>query len=80
MHLSRINGVYDMVETNQSQELGKYFVVVERSKRQQAELIIHEVMKAIAFRITDIGDNSAEKHFQQCPSLRSRLSQGGYTM
>ena len=23
---------------------------------------------------------AAEKHYEQCPSLRSRLSQGGYTM
>ena len=37
-------------------------------------------MKAISLRIIDIEDNDAEMHFQQCPSLRSRLSQEGYTM
>ena len=47
-HLIEIYGVYDVVETNQSQELGKYFVIVERNKRQQAELIIHEIMKALS--------------------------------
>ena len=31
-HLSEIDGVYDVVETNESQELGKYFIIVERSK------------------------------------------------
>ena len=75
-----IDGVFDVVKTNQSQELGKNFVIVNRNKRQQAELIIHEIMKALSLRITDIGDNDVEKHVHQCPSLQSRLSQGGYTM
>ena len=38
-------------------------------------MIIHEVMKALTFQITNMCD-PAEKHFEQCPSLRSRLSQG----
>ena len=42
--------------------------------------MIHEVLKAITFRITDICNTAAEKQYKQCPSLRSRLSQGGYTM
>ena len=42
-------------------------------------MIIHKVMKVLTFRITDMC-NPAEKPFEQCPSLRSRLSQGGYTM
>ena len=37
-------------------------------------------MKALTLRICDMGDHDAEKYFEQCPSLRSRLSQGGYTM
>ena len=37
-------------------------------------------MKAPSLRITNITDNDTEKHFNQCPSLRSRLSQGGYTI
>ena len=78
-HLRGIDGVYDVVETNRSQKKGKYFIVCDRSKRQTAERIIHKVMKALTFRITDICD-PAEKHFDQCPSLRSRLIQGGYTM
>ena len=77
--LRGIDGVYNVVETNQSQEKGKYFIVCDRSKGQKAERIIHEVMKALTFQITDICD-PAEKHFEQWPSLRSRLSQGGYTM
>ena len=36
-------------------------------------------MQALSLRITDIADDDAEKYFNQCPSLRSRLSQGGYT-
>ena len=32
-HLNGINGVYDVVETNQSQEKGKFFVVCDRSKQ-----------------------------------------------
>ena len=36
-------------------------------------------MQALSLRITDIADIDAEKYFNQCPSLRSRLSQGGYT-
>ena len=75
-HLRGIDGVYDVVETNQSQEKGKYFIVCDRGKRQTAERIIHEVMKAL---ITNICE-PAEKHFEQCPSLRSQLSQGGYTI
>ena len=75
-----IDRVYDVVETNQSQELGKYFIVVERNKRRQAELIIHKIMKVLSLRITDTRDNDAEKHFHQCSSLRSQLSQGGYTI
>ena len=78
--LNEIDGVYDVVETNQSQDKGKYFVVCDRAKQQEAERIIHEVMKAITLRITDDCDLPAEKHYEQCPSLRSRLSQGGYTM
>ena len=78
--LRGIDGIYNVVETNQSQELGKYFIIVKRKKRQQAELIIHKIMKALSLRITNITNNDAEEHFNQCPSLRSRLSQGGYTM
>ena len=37
-------------------------------------------MKAITLRITDDCDLRAEKHYEHCPSLRSRLSQRGYTM
>ena len=66
-----IDGVYDVVETNQSQELGKYFKIAERKKRQQAELIIHEIMKELSLRITDITNNDTKKHFNQCPLLRS---------
>ena len=66
-HLRGIDGVYDVVETNQSQEKGKYFIVCDRGKQQTAERIIHEVMKALTFRITDICD-PAEKHFEQCLS------------
>ena len=33
-HLLEIDGVHDVVETNQSPELGKYFVIVERNKRR----------------------------------------------
>ena len=79
-HLMEIDGVYDVVETNQSLELAKYFIIVERNKRRQDELIIHEIMKALSLQITDIRDNDAGKHFNQYPSLRLRLSQGGYTM
>ena len=34
----------------------------------------------MTFRITNECDLAAEKHYKQCLSLRSRLSQGGYTM
>ena len=77
--LLNIDGVYDVVETNQSQEQGKYFFITERRKRQQVERAIHEILHALSLRITDITDEGAEKYFDQCPSLRSRLSQGGYT-
>ena len=73
-HLIEIDRVYDVVETNQSQELGKYFIIVERKKRQQAKMFIHEIMKALSLRITDITDNDAKKNFNQCPPLRSHLS------
>ena len=33
-HLIEIDGVYNVVETNESQELGKYFVIVERNKQR----------------------------------------------
>ena len=78
--LQGIDVVYDVIETNQSQAKGKYFVFCDRGKRQEAERMIHEVLKAITFRITDICNTAAEKQYKQCPSLRSRLSQGGYTM
>ena len=42
--------------------------------------MVHEVLKAITLRITDDCDEIAEKHYEQCLSLRSCLSQGGYTM
>ena len=78
--LRGIDGVYDVVEMNQSQAKGKHFIICDRAKRQQVERIIHEVMKAITLRITDDCDLRAEKHYKHCPSLRSRLSQLGYTM
>ena len=71
--------VYDVVKTNQSQGKGKYFIVCVRAKQQAAERTIHKVMKTLTFRITNICNLPAEKHNEQCPSLRSRLSQGGYT-
>ena len=37
-------------------------------------------MKVITFRITDDCDLLAEKHYEQCLSLQSQPSQGGYTM
>ena len=36
-------------------------------------------MQALSLQITDITDDNVEKYFEQCPSLRSQLSQGGYT-
>ena len=76
-----IDGVYDVVKTNQSQELDKFFIITERKKRQQVKKTIHKIMQALSLQIqmTDIADDNAEKYFYQCPSLRSRLSQGGYT-
>ena len=37
--LREIDGVYDVVETNQSQEFGKYFIIVERKKRQLSKYL-----------------------------------------
>ena len=69
--LRGIDGVYDLIKTNQSQVKGKYFFLCNTAKQQEAERTIHEVMKAITLRITDDCDLSAEKHYEQCPSLRS---------
>ena len=32
MHLRDIDGVYDVVETNKSQRINKYFIIVDRNK------------------------------------------------
>ena len=32
MHLHDIDGVYNVVETNESQRIGKYFIIVDRNK------------------------------------------------
>ena len=79
MHLREIDGVYDCVETNESQKVGKYFIIVDRNKRQTAKLVFHEIMKELVYRFRDEADNETEMHFKQFLSLRSQLSQGGYT-
>ena len=76
--LQGIDEVYDVIETNQSQAKGKYFVLYDRAKRRETERTIHKVLKAITLRITNACDMAAEKQYKQCSSLRSRLSQGGY--
>ena len=78
-YLNDIDGVYDVVETNKSQKVGKYFIIVDKNKRRGAELVIHEIMQALVHQIQDIADPDAEMKLNQFPSLRSRLSQGGYT-
>ena len=52
---------------------------MDRNKRREAELVIHEIMQVLVHRIRDIANNDTEMHFQQYLSLHSRLSQGGYT-
>ena len=43
-HLNGIEGAYDVVATNKSQSVGKYFIIVDKNKQPLAELIIHEIM------------------------------------
>ena len=64
------DGVYNVVKTNQSQELGKYSIITERKKQQQVKKNIHKIMQALLLRITDIANDNVEKYFNQCPSLR----------
>ena len=78
-HLSDIDGVFDVVETNESQSIGKYFVICERSKRAEVEKVIHEINKALVRSIQDDADSDAKMHFNQYPSLRTKMSLGGYT-
>ena len=79
-HLNDIYGVYDVVKTNESQRVGKYFIIVDKNKQRAAELVIHKIMQALVHRIQDIADHDAEmKLNNQFPSLWSRLSQGGHT-
>ena len=59
-HLNEIDGVYDIVETNESQSVGKYFIIVEKNKQQGAELVVNEIMQAIVHRTQDITDDDAE--------------------
>ena len=80
MHLRDIDGAYKIVETNESQRIGKYFTIVDRNKRRDAELVTHEIMKALVHCIRDIVDPDAQMNFQQYPSLRTKLSLGGYTL
>ena len=42
-------------------------------------MVIHEIMKALVSCIQDIADPDAQIHFDQYPSLRTKLSLGGYT-
>ena len=69
MHLREIDGVYDVVETNESQKVGKYFIIVDRNKQQAAELNIHEIMQALSYRIRDIADNDADNAFPTVPVI-----------
>ena len=62
--LRGIDGVYDVIKTNQSQTKGKYFVLCDRAQRREVEQMIHEVLKAITFRITDDCDTAAEKQYE----------------
>ena len=79
MHLHDIDGVYNVVETNESQRIGKYFIIVDRNKQRDDEMVIHEIMKVLVLRIQDIADPDAQMHFQQYSSLRTQFSLGGYT-
>ena len=78
-HLREINGVFDIVETNKSATIGKYFAICDRSKRHEIERIIHAIMKALVGRIQDESDYNAQKYFGEHPSLRTQLSYGGYS-
>ena len=68
-HLRDIDGVFDVVETNESQTIGKYFIICESSKRREIEKVIHEIMKALVSCIQDDADEAAQMHFDQYPSL-----------
>ena len=50
-HLNDIYGVYDVVKTNESQRVGKYFIIVDKNKQRAAELVIHKIMQALVHRI-----------------------------
>ena len=62
-HLRDIDRVYDVVETNKSQKMGKYFIIVDRNKQQAAKLFI-QVMQALSYRFQSNADNDAEMHLQ----------------
>ena len=58
-YLRDIDGVFNIVETNENEKIGKYFAICERSKRREVERIIHEITKALVSRIQDEADFDA---------------------
>ena len=74
-----IDGIFDVVKTNESQKIGKYFCIVDRSKRRSAEMVIHDIMKALVSRIQDNADPDTQLQCDQHPPLCTKLSLGGYT-
>ena len=80
LHLRDIDGIFDVLETNESQKISKYFIIVDRSKRRNAETMIHEITKALVSRIQDDTDLDAQLHLDQYLSLRTKLSLRGYTL
>ena len=71
--------MYNVVETNESQSEGKYFIIADKSKQEQAEQTIDAILKAIIDQLNDIADHDANMLYQKFTSLQSRFSAGGYT-
>ena len=44
-HLNEIDGMYDVVETNESQSVGKYFIIVDKNKQREAKLVVPKICK-----------------------------------
>ena len=68
-HLIYIEGVFDVVETNESQSEGKYFIIVDKNIQQQAKQTINVILEAIINRFNDIADNKVNMLYKTFPSL-----------
>ena len=78
-YLINTDGVFDVVETNESQSEGKYFIIMDKNKWQQAKQTIDGILKVSIDQLRDIADNKANMLYKIFPSPRLWFSAGGYT-